>query len=162
MIIQDDEFLTNEHWDFINNTLLSDNFPFFYNEWSNISYMAHNVVLRNGIINSDYHDQFMSMLYAFTDKHETKITKVLRCSLNMTFPLFEGTSPIHKDHEEQHKQLILYLNNVDGNTVLCDEDKLPVQHIEPKAGRGVLFDNVYHYAQLPRNGRRLIVVWTFT
>ena len=59
----------------------------------------------------------------------------------MTFPLFEGTSPIHKDHEEEHKQLILYLNDVDGNTVLCDEDRMPVQHITPVQYRGVCFDN---------------------
>ena len=161
MIIQDDDFLSQENKNFINNTLLSDNFPFFYNEWRNLSYMGHNVVLRNGLRNSDYYEDFMSMLYAFTTKHDIQVNRILRCSLNMTFPLFEGTSPIHKDHEEEHKQLILYLNDVDCNTVLCDEDRMPVQHITPVQYRGVCFDNRYHYANLPRNGRRLIVVYTF-
>ena len=103
MIIQDDDFLLEEHKQFINDTLLSDNFPFFYNEWKNLSYMGHNVVLRNGLRNSDYYEDFMSMLYAFTTKHDIQVNRILRCSLNMTFPLFEGTSPIHKDHEEEHK-----------------------------------------------------------
>jgi len=106
------------------------------------------------------------------------IMNIGRCNLNVTFPS-EGvdySSSPHVDHSYPHHQIIIYLNDADGDTILFDrvysegsmdtnlsfEENYTLKEgvrISPKKNRILIFDGkYYHTAEAPKKGLRRILV----
>ena len=94
-------------------------------------------------------------------ENNIKYEMLYRCSVNMTFPLSLSPKP-HKDHEFPHKHFLIYLNDSDGDTCVFNEDETEIEkRIKPEKHKGVCFENRLHYGELPTNGLRAIVAYTF-
>ena len=172
-LIEDKNFLKTEHIEFIENTLLKSNFPFYYQNYSVFNdkneCLTHCVIKRpedkkqnETYINSDYSNIFIDILNAFCKKNNIIINEIFRISVNLTFNNGSKKCPLHIDHTYSHKQLLIYLNEVkDKNscTVLVNKNK--IKKIKPAKYKGICFDNVPHYQYYPKKGARIVAIFTF-
>jgi hypothetical protein len=165
--IEDKKFLSTFEKHFINKQIINNqSFPFFWNENQvdndNFPFLSHVMKSRdNESINSNLFDFFKNILNNFCTKHKIKYTNILRACINLTFLNEKEIGTIHKDHEIPHKQLIIYLNDSNGNTYLYDDNKNLVKEIIYEQYKIVCFDNCYHSAGFPKSKRRLICIITF-
>ena len=113
--------------------------------------------------NSIHADTFLEFLFAFCDKYEIKVNQVFRASINLSFNIGLKKCPSHVDHEFDHKQLIIYLNDCDksAKTVLLTDDNKISDTITPEKYKGVLFKTCKHYLVYPKKGCRIIAIYTF-
>ena len=91
-----------------------------------------------------------------------KIKNIFRCAINTTF--FNGKVdrvPAHVDHDYKHRQLLLYLDDSSGETVILDKKNKPYKIVRPEKFKAVSFDSVPHYHYFPINSVRRVVVYTF-
>ena len=105
-----------------------------------------------------------ALLHKFIIKTNLNFKIIFRAKLNLQFKHENYdekyyTTP-HIDSTNEHKVLIYYPINSDGNTILFkkeNEKYTIIDKIEPKQGRFLLFDgNTYHAAQPPmKNDFRL-------
>ena len=67
------------------------------------------------------------------------------------------------DHDFPHKQLIIYLNESDGETVILDHKDKIWKKIKPELYKAICFEGpIKHYATTPlKYNRRIICVLTF-
>lgn len=64
---------------------------------------------------------------------------------------------IHVDYQIPHLVLIYYVNTVDGDTLIYENDKI-VERVSPKRGRCLLFDgSLQHTSTSPALGPRIII-----
>jgi len=64
---------------------------------------------------------------------------------------------IHVDYQTPHLVLIYYVNTVDGDTLIYENDKI-VERVSPKRGRCLLFDgSLQHTSTSPALGPRIII-----
>ena len=176
MFIIKDDFLSKDSINFIEKTVLSSSFPYFYNAHTihdppdNNAYMGHDILRRpeerapGENFNSTYGEQFLKILKDFSDAADIKINDVFRMSVNITFAGLTKNCPTHTDHQYPHHQLIVYLNACDSesSTVVLSEDKSKiVNSIQPKKYRGFCFSSAPHYMVFPRRGSRVVAVFTF-
>ena len=107
-------------------------------------------------------NEFFEILKSFSKEQNIKIKEIFRCALNITF--FNGKIdkvPVHTDHIYKHKQLLIYLDDSFGDTVVLDKKNKPLKIIKPERFKGVCFDNLPHYHYFPINGVRKVIVYTF-
>ena len=167
LLIEDNNFLSTIEKNYINTNIINNKlFPFYWNEHQcvedNFPFFSHVMKSRdNELINSDIFFFFNTILKNFCIKHNIKFNKILRSCINLTFSNNKNIGTIHKDHEIPHKQLIIYLNNSNGNTYLYDDNKKLVKEIIFEQYKIVCFDNCFHSAGFPKGKRRLISVTTF-
>jgi len=169
MIIEDRDFLNIKEQDYLITTILGFDFPFYLSssqvDGDDAPFFSHIVLQRPEDRRPDVHynsstgEFFEGILKKFCKKHDIEFNEMLRCCINISFPLSKKISEKHVDHEYDHKQLILYLNDCDGDT--CIEDGNEIKHIKPQKFKGVCFDAVPHYAEYPTSGYRAVVVFTF-
>ena len=69
--------------------------------------------------------------------------------------------PAHVDHDYKHRQLLLYLDNSSGETVILDKKNKPYKIVRPEKFKADSFDSVPHYHYFPINSVRRVVVYTF-
>ena len=163
-MIKDDNFLKPEHKQLIK-LVLSNKFPLYWTEHQVFPdkrpYLSHAFLLHDkdkniSTINSNLYEKVLDILITFCNKNNITFNECLRVNLNITFPLATKKGKFHKDHKFDHKQLIVYINNSDGDTVLKKEGR-----IKNKRYRGVCFDNQMHYAETPSKDRRAVLIYTF-
>lgn len=168
-IITDDNLLSKKDIAYINDNILSSNFPWYYNKEANKEdnywFYSHCVVRRVelGGESFSYVSEFcLALLNKFCKKHNIKYKKVLRCSINSNFNQ-ENKSAIHTDHATSYKHLLIYLTvNKGGKTILFKNDKKTIAHIiNPKKFRAVSFSKCWHIGASPKEGRRVVLVYTF-
>ena len=182
-LLEDENFLSNKDKKTIKKLIEKSELPFYmgpaFGKKINYPYLCHTILRRpedrtetNSVygskyaietnFNSKYTDIFLEFLFAFCDKHKIKINKVFRVAVNLTFNIGIERCPTHRDHDLDHKQLIIYLTNPDKNakTVLLNNKKI-VHEITPKKYKGVLFGTCDHYMLYPKKGARIIAVYTF-
>ena len=165
--IEDKNFLSTIEKYYINKEIINNlSFPFYWNEHQvnedNFPFLSHVMKSRdNELINSNIFYFFKGILDNFCTKYNIKYNKILRACINLTFLNKINIGTIHKDHEIPHKQLIIYLNDSDGNTYLYDDNKQLVKEILYEQYKIVCFDNCFHSAEFPKSKRRLICVITF-
>ena len=166
-LIEDKNFLSIFEKYYINKEIINNlSFPFYWNEHQvnedNLPFLSHVMKSRdNESINSNIFYFFKGILDNFCIKHNIKYNKILRACINLTFLNKINIGKIHKDHEIPHKQLIIYLNDSDGNTYLYDDNKQLVKEILYEQYKIVCFDNCFHSAEFPKSKRRLICIITF-
>jgi hypothetical protein len=170
--LEKENFLNQKNIDFIENKILSYDFPYYLYKQSlscsNIkdNFFTHTVLKRKEnkqdteIINSPFYEDVVSIVKDFK-----YITTFYRIAINITFNNGFETCPIHTDHSFDHKQLIIYLNDVqdkDSKTVILDDDEQTIlKEIVPKKYKAICFSNKPHFHYFPKKGIRVILVATF-
>ena len=155
----------------IENYLLNDHFPWFYQKESlqssmpkkykiqtkdtfNEFQMSH-IFINKGKINSQYIEIIVELLKQL--KMET--SEILRCKANLKFKTDNNRKHniFHIDSPHPHKVLIYYVNDSDGDTYLQLENS--IKTVKPKKGRVLIFDGkIMHAANHPKkNDKRLII-----
>jgi len=113
---------------------------------------------RKGKKNKHY-SYFKSLLISILKKHNLKLKKIHRMAVNVTFNNgYVKEVPLHKDHDFPHKQLLLYLNDSTGDTIIPYYNKT----ITPKENKAIIFDGIEHKHIFPETGIRIVCVFTFS
>lgn len=85
----------------------------------------------------------------FLQRTDTKFSKLWRSKANLQLKCNNGklhTTP-HTDRSEEHKVLIYYANDTDGDTFFFNNDLEIIERVSSKKGRFVLFDgDILHAA----------------
>lgn len=175
VIIEDNNFLSSSSKNFIDTILLSNDFPFYYypqsTEGDDNGNLCHIVLKRpehrnnteNGI-NSHVYNECVSILNEFTKKHKITYKTLFRIAVNFSFNTGNKISPIHKDHDFKHNQLLIYLRCKDkkASTFIYNESKKNIiKEVYPEEYKGLYFNSLPHCLQFPKQGERIILVYTF-
>lgn len=113
--------------------------------------------------NSQYVDISSVIIHQILRKNDIPLNCVYRASCNMTLPHLSKELHVkpHVDHDTiYHRNLLVYLNEVDGDTVLCDNEDNVISSESPKEDKVIIFEG-RHYHYLPTTSRRLVFVCTF-
>ena len=167
-MIIDDNVLSDPEKEKIKDLISS--IPLYYSSSSTTSkfpYFCHVLAEgreNNGVVEvfSEHFSFFNEIITRFCQKNNLNYGGTLRCCINATFSdnRYSHQDP-HIDHDEDHHVVILYLNEVDGNTVIFNETwksgMFPricnvgdyvfttQSKVSPKLGRVLCFDgNHYH------------------
>jgi hypothetical protein len=165
--LKSDNYLT------LKDQVLSSDFPWFFmkttlqknnTEYKDSSYFCHAVVKPPGnpnlysTISSPYYSDLCNVvLQEIKELNQIKINSVIRVCFNMTLPIGNITSPPHYDHDFPHKNLLIYLNNSDGDTVVCEQKEERYSPIEDDI---ILFEGLHHH-EYPKINNRVVMVVTF-
>ena len=175
-LIQDDDFLTQEQKYFIDNIVLSANFPYYLNKSSvgndGNKYLSHSILKRpeerkndEDMFSSPYANHAIEIFKTFIIKNKINTQELLRCTFNLCFKTNNKDCTIHTDHDYDHKQLIIYLNDPmdkTSKTVLLDNTRKKILHkLTPKQYKGVCFESCPHYFSFPKKDIRVVLVYTF-
>jgi hypothetical protein len=168
--IEDKNFLNQNQINSIQNILKGGDVPFYMSLEAakpgdgGINFV-HHIIHRDSPekINSPLYDLFVSILNTFCEKNNIKYSKIHRCAINIT--LNNGVldrCPIHEDHFFPHNQLLIYLNESDGDTIILNKLGEELQVSKPELYKGIAFNNLPHYHYFPKKGIRVVSVITFS
>ena len=177
-LIEDTNFLNKDQKDHIDNVVLGDNFPWFFQKVSvqpnkhsipknDKSFLCHLVLKRpeerfkNEYFNSSESKFCVDVLNTFCKKNNITYKKILRIAYNLTFNNGFSKSDLHEDHTYTHKQLIVYLNDCEKKLYTVIKNKNKEIKIEPKKFKGVCFESKPHYMFFPKKKERVILIITF-
>ena len=168
-MITDNNFLTSDSKRFIEDYILTRHFPLYMQSESvkgdETPFLNHVILARPELKDftdkHEYHDLFVKVLDDFCNKNNITYNEVLRICVNFTF--YNGVrdkSPVHCDHEFEHSQLIIYLNDPldkKSSTIILDEKEIEVF---PKKYKGIFFGKMQHYHYYPKVGGRYVMIFT--
>ena len=133
-------------------------------------YMGHGVMQRIEYTNmipkpeSIMFFPIVNMLKQLCQDYNFKFNIMNRSCVNWTYPnqnkddLFSNW---HTDHEYPHTQVIWYLNDVDGDTLLNINNE--IVNVTPKKDRILVFDGLIpHNVIRPKTDMRKVLITTFT
>ncbi len=182
--ITDKNFLTDEEINHINSEILGNNFPWYYEPVATtdkFQFFSHTLLVREtDEVNSIHFEFFKNIFLKFANLHKLKVKAITRAVLNLTNNSSYKNGDPHVDHEFKHKVFMLYLNTIEGDTIVYDKKytskkqfttiplekiKKPldkIKKIKPEFGKGICWDgSYYHSAGFPKEGRRVVAVITF-
>ena len=83
---------------------------------------SHLLLRRDGYVASKLYYYFRDLIYAYLNKHQIPFKKCTRACLNLSYhiPGIEHTD-VHVDSIDNHYVIILYLNDVEGNTIIFEK-----------------------------------------
>jgi len=165
-----DDLLSQQEKDHVENFLRDPKFPWFLsighnhyttdkncintnsNKDSEECVLLTHVFYLDSIKNSDNYLLSDFVLNIFLNKTNFPFRSLIRSKANLQL-VSKTTNALHTtphiDSNNDHKVLIYYVNDCDGDTFVFCNDK--VERISPKKGRFVLFDgNHYHAAGLAK------------
>lgn len=170
-----------DNYKFLKNIVLSDEFPWYYHnvstlygeenyshlkEHSNLPFYGHTFLDRPDgpikygkkvpTIKSQYFDlvyEVFEEIFQYNDFFNDYF--YLRINANCVHPNPGPQHSIpHVDHRFSHKNVIVYLSDTKGSTVINDYE------YHPNEDDIILFDKDIHYMKRPLNDRRVILVTT--
>ena len=171
--VEDDNFLSDKQKSYLEESLNSEKMSFKLGtstvEPDDKGYHFINHILLSKDRPRKYHthnqeeiNHFVDILKTFCDKNNVPLNNIFRIGVNVTFNNgFISKCPPHIDHDYDHKQVILYLNDAVGDTVILDDNKKPLKISIPKKYKAICFDKRWHYHYFPQYGIRIVVVFTF-
>ena len=191
-IIEIENLLSESYSNEIEQTLFGWDFPWGYN--STLSYgdnidskfIANDSKVKNtdGFVHtflwggkklSPYVDLVRPILWCMEQQTDIKIQEIFRIravfvNKNEAFGDFYNVP--HIDDEHDHKSMIYYVNDSDGDTVLFKEQfdgslnfnkKTEECRISPKKNKAVVFDGFrYHSGSVPKINHRVLINFNFT
>jgi hypothetical protein len=124
--------LNNEQKKFIDNYVLTNNFPWYFQDSSTtdkFQYFSHMLLPRieNFNENAPEHENynfFKNILLNSCNLANLKVKKILRSCLNLTTNCFKNEyihGDVHTDYPFPHKLGIIYLNDCKGDTFIFNE-----------------------------------------
>tara|TARA_B100000287_G_scaffold360363_1_gene352704 strand:- start:312 stop:959 length:648 start_codon:yes stop_codon:yes gene_type:complete len=142
---------------FVWDTSTSDKFPYY----------RHQLVQRNSECTPSSRVTYCSLLFpffkqlvdTFCAKHDIEYKNIIRACINNTYhiPGYEYQDP-HVDDIKDHLVLIMYLNDVSGNTIIFDKtydgknvgfyngEQFPIlKQVKPALGKILCFDGAYYH-----------------
>jgi hypothetical protein len=165
MILVYDNLLDQQEEDHIENFLRDPKFPWFlsigYNHYttdkncidansnknSQECVLLTHVFYLDSVKNSDNYLLSDFVLNIFLNKTNYSFKSLTRSKANLQL-VSKTTDALHTtphiDSNKDHKVLIYYVNDCDGDTFIFQNDE--VERISPKKGRFVLFDGSYYHA----------------
>lgn len=149
--------------------------PKYGNEWfskdkskehnyTNVPFYSHRIIERPDgesnarvpKITSDLFESSLEICGQILDFNNINYTYFLRMNINIVHPQETVVRSIpHKDHEVEHKNLIIYFTDSGGKTFVGDDFH------DPKEDDIIIFDGVEHFMETPKEKRRIILVATF-
>jgi hypothetical protein len=116
-----------------------------------------------GRVNSQYYEYARNIFLDVCAVGGVEVNEIYRLAFNCTTYSQQRWVDPHKDHEFDHKVLIMYLNKFTyGQTFLMDDDKKVVETILPEKYKAVIFDNCYHtHTFCEPDELRIVMVATF-
>jgi hypothetical protein len=176
-MIIDDDFLSKEEIDGIEETLLSERLLWHFNKSilgdttrkesdffvDNIdqtdSFQFNHIFYADEEERSEYAYIAEEIFKRFITKNNIVSNRVLRAKANITTPYFKK-SPFapHIDYATPHKVFLYYINESDGDTLMYNEKWQKMgetvsltekNRVSPKAGRGICFDGLNYHTALP-------------
>ena len=178
MIIEDSNFLGEEHKKYIKDVILSEDFSWYHqndtvdpNDFNVVTnkktYFCHTVLRRledrkiGETYNSPHAPFCIDVLNKFCSKNNIKYKEILRIAFNLTYNCGYEKCDVHEDHEYDHCQLLVYLNNFNKDLkTVVQNDKEEIK-IKPDLYKGIFFDNKPHYHYFPKQGVRVVMITTF-
>jgi hypothetical protein len=172
-------FQPNESQKQLFETVESASFPWFFHgshlsplEETKDLFYAHTLRLRHsdeslpveGKNNSGGMQAMEDIFFEIAKSNKVDVDTVLRSAVNATHHSKQSMTGVHTDHEFEHNNFLLYLNDVTGGeTVLFSEDKLTaLKTITPTKYKAVFFSSTPHAHNFCGHGeRRLVFVVTF-
>jgi hypothetical protein len=180
-----DNFLPSYYMDLINETIKSPTFNWFYHEsisgWDNkytaegINFLDNQQGFYHNILHEDstsfIFDLIKPMFASIPSAFDIEIESIFRARLGFFIPNGQsGSHYPHVDYSFDHKVLLVYTEDSDGDTIIYDyktekegdvpffEDVKELKRITPKQGRVVVFDGLYwHTAEQPKKDVRCIL-----
>lgn len=170
-----------DNYKFLKNIILSDEFPWYYHDvstlygdedyshmkdYANISFYGHTFLDRpDGPVKynkkvSTIKSQYFDLVYEVFEEilqfnSFSKDYFYLRINANCVHPNPGPQCSIpHVDHKFSHKNIIVYLTNSGGSTIINDFK------YNPNEDDIILFDKNIHYMKRPLENRRVILVAT--
>jgi hypothetical protein len=176
--------LNDSDKNFINDVILSESFPWYKQSFqtdfipnkqikdqsTNTFFFSHALMLRNkvdstvsGSINSDYFPFFLKIFYKWIDDNQlSRPSKIYRAGLNLTTYNDKDFSVPHFDHEWNHWNWIMYLNDSTAPTLLFDQNYNIINEFPAKKFHACAFPNTLHAHRFPKIGElRYVCVFTF-
>ena len=157
----------------------SDQLPWFYEntsthdsheEYDNVPFYSHVFLLRpnwNGLskkafpeVKSGYIDLVHDVLIQIAELNDLNLNCFYRINANCVHPSSSDklTTP-HYDHQFPHVNILLYLNDAGGETVVWAEDGKKMIH-NPNEDDIIVFQGL-HCHRPPKEKRRTVLVATF-
>jgi len=163
-----------KNYQYLKEIVFSGSFPWFWmedsttldleydrNKYSNISVYTHTFLTRpevNGMYSvpsCDYLDLVCTVFKEILMWNGISFHSFIRINANCVHPHEKVLNSVpHTDHNFSHHNIIIYLNDSDGATVVEGEEYIPVED------EVLLFDGV-HFLRIPSKGRRINCVATF-
>lgn len=167
MIQKLDNPLTSDYID-LKNFILSIDFPWFRlpNTTLNIkddgiSFFTHTFLERPesnigySRANSPYIDGCLKVLHQIVSYNDVEFNYFIRASVNLVSPCSTVKRTVeHCDHQFPHKNILIYLSETDGDTVVDGEN------FSPQEDCGIIFTGK-HYHYTPTDKDRIVLVGTF-
>lgn len=155
--------------------VLSGEFPWFFQREKNVDdttfyFLVHTLMHRDpnkepitGNINSPYYDVCINIFKRFCTENNIKVNTIFRAALNSTMHSNYEVTRIHTDHEFEHKNFILYVNEFEnGQTCIFDSEHKLIKQVETELHKAIVFSGEPHAHNFCRCGeRRVILVITF-
>ena len=150
----------------------SQDFPWYYNAIStpnlkqsgheNTPFYGHTFIRRPEDDDCKYSRSYSSsvdwvanVLLTILNANSIKINTFLRINANCTHPQKQVVNSIpHQDHYYDHTNMIVYLTDAGGETIVEGEE------YDPKEDDVIIFQGE-HYMRTPKKNRRIILVATF-
>ena len=106
------------------------------------------------LIKSEYADAAIEIFKHICLLNDIHSYLILRANINVLIPgQIRPTHP-HVDHPFKHKNIIVYLEDADGDTVVGE------QRSSPRKDKVILFEGE-HYAEHPTTQPRTVIVFTY-
>jgi len=174
-----DDIISKELQETIKNTLLGQNFNwFFIPDITNVRSKQNRPGLRHLFvveerINSDYHNLVLPIIENSCKKINFNYTKIVNGRSFLQLPLLLKDRTIdtpHIDIYQKHLVVLYYVMDSDGDTVIYNEkykneksipyfeDMKVYKRVTPKQGRVVIFNGLHwHTAEQPKDNVRCII-----
>jgi len=173
-IIESKNFLSIKNKKFIDDILHSKEIPFYFYDNTGTGVksdfvFSHVLINRyedrenNNVpfYNSKLAEDAIEILNNFCEKNNIKYSEILRAAINFNVVNNKEKCGWHKDHDFEHKQLIIYLNDADPNSATLLKINNKIIKIKPEKYKGVCFNNVKHALFFPKKGYRVVLIVTF-
>ena len=147
-----DNFLETEEFNKLNNIIMGDNFPWYYNDFmtkwpDNKFYFTHTFYRDPGVLSN-----WFNIWLPTIQKLECKSIMRIKAN-NYTWMGKKEKNDLHTDYPFKHKGCLLYINDNNGATYFKGKT------VVPKANRAVLFDpSVPHSSSLCDDQKRRVTV----
>lgn len=166
--IYDDNFLTDEEIDALEQKFWSTDVPFYFGKNA-----SPKVEGNTGVVDIKIHDVsffttnldkdnpktkiFFDLVYKFTQKHNIEFEDFRRVKLNIMTPTIERTQKTlypHIDYNEPHYIFLYYPSDSDGDTIIYNEmysgriiNSVTInKQIKPKRGAAFIVDGRYFHS----------------
>ncbi len=153
------------------NTVEHTKCPFYFNTSdllnnNNFYFFSHIIfhkpeVNKSNPINSPIYPHALKIFDGLSKQLKFKYKKIFRICLNLTFNNGHKKSETHLDHQFNHKQLLLYIHVDDLNSYTCIKDNNKTIKVKPIPQKVVVWAKLPHYHLVPKEGYRLVMVYTF-